>query len=511
VYLPPFKAAFDAGAGSTMSAFNDIGGVPASANPFTLRTILRDEWQWPGVVISDYNAIGELVNHGVAADLKDAARLAILAGVDIDMESNAYENHLAELVEEGTIAIELVDQAVRRVLRLKFGLGLFDHPFTDEMLAEQIIMRADFRDLALEVAQESMVLLKNKADLLPLKPGHDRIALIGPLSNNRNDLLGTWAGFGQANDVETVLEGIRTYLPDTAVTCVEGCTLDGAETADFSQAVAAARAADVIVLALGEGANMSGEARSRAHLGLPGRQQELVDALAAIGKPIIGVLMCGRPLVIPRLVEQVDALLVAWHGGIRTGQAVADILFGAYNPSGKLAVSWPRAEGQIPVYYAHKNTGRPAEGRGTTQFDEPFRSNYMDEPNTPAFHFGYGLSYTRFEYADLKVETPSTTLDGTLIVSAVIKNAGERAGTEIVQLYIRDVVASVTRPVKELKGFTRLTLQPGEEQHVRFEVPVRDLGFVGPEMRYIVEPGRFKVWIGPDSERGLEGKFEVQS
>jgi beta-glucosidase len=256
---------------------------------------------------------------------------------------------------------------------------------------------------------------------------------------------------------------------------------------------------------------MSGEACSRAHLGLPGRQQELVDALAITGKPIIGVLMCGRPLVIPRLVEQVDALLVAWHGGIRAGRAVADILFGTVNPSGKLAISWPRAEGQIPVYYGHKNTGRPAEGRGTTQFDEPFRSIYMDEPNTPAFHFGYGLSYTRFGYADLKVETPSTTLDGTLVVSAAIQNAGPRAGTEIVQLYVRDMVASVTRPVKELKDFKRLTLQPDEARRVCFEVPVQDLGFVGPEMRYIVEPGRFKVWIGPDSEQGLEGKFEVRS
>jgi beta-glucosidase len=508
-HLPPFKAAFDAGAGSTMSAFNEISGVPATCNFFTLNTILRHEWQWPGVVISDYNAIGELVQHGVAVDLKDAARLSILAGVDIDMDSGAYANHLAELVGEGSVSMDGVDQAVRRVLRLKFGLGLFEHPFTDEALADQIMLSSDFRALALEVARESMVLLKNEADLLPLKPGGSRVALIGPLANNRHDLLGTWAGFGQAADIDTVLHGIRNFLPDSMITFVEGCPLDGAEPADFSGAVAAARDADVVILVMGEGAAMSGEAHSRAHLGLPGSQQELLDAIAATRKPIIGVLMCGRPLVIPHLVEQLDALLVAWHGGIRAGQAVADILFGAVNPSGKLTASWPSTEGQIPIYYAHKNTGRPAESSGTTQFDAPYRSTYLDEPNSPLFHFGYGLSYTRFEYADLVVETPSLHLGGTLVVSAVIKNTGERAGAEIVQLYVRDLVASVTRPVKELKGFMRITLQPAEARRVRFEVPVRELGFIGLDMHYVVEPGAFKVWIGPDSSQGLEGDFTL--
>jgi len=508
VYLPPFRSAFDAGAGSTMSAFNDIGGIPASANPFTLRTILRDEWGWPGVVVSDYNAIGELVNHRVAADLKDAARLAILAGVDIDMESSAYEAHLAELVEEGSVPIAAVDEAVRRVLRLKFSLGLFDDPFTDETLAEKIILNEDFRAHALEVARQSMVLLKNESNLLPLPKEKIRVAVVGPLADNQRELLGTWASAGRAEDVETILQGIRAYLPELSIRNVQGCSLYGAEE-DFSEAVAAARDADVVILAIGEGADLSGEAHSRAHLGLPGRQQELADALAATGKPLVAVLLCGRPLVIPRLVEQADALLVTWHGGIRAGQAVADILFGTCNPSGRLAVSWPRAEGQIPVYYAQKSTGRPAEGSGTAQFHEPFRSTYLDESNSPAFCFGYGLGYTRFMYADLKVETPSVSLDGTLVVSATIENTGRQTGTETVQLYIRDVLASVTRPVKELKGFRRATLQPGESQRVRFEVPVRELGFIGPEMRYIIEPGSFKVWIGSDSGRGLEGQFEV--
>jgi beta-glucosidase len=265
-----------------------------------------------------------------------------------------------------------------------------------------------------------------------------------------------------------------------------------------------------VILVVGEGADMSGEAHSRAHLGLPGRQQELVDAVIAAGKPTVCVLMCGRPLVIPRLVEQVDALLVAWHGGIRAGRAVADLLFGAANPSGKLTASWPRTEGQIPVYYAHKNTGRPAEGSGTKQFYEPFRSTYMDEPNAPLFSFGFGLSYTSFEYSDLQIETPAIALDSTLVASALVKNSGERAGAEVVQLYVRDLVGSVTRPVKELKGFQRVELQPGEARRVRFEVPASDLGFIGLEMRYVVEPGAFQVWIGPDSTSGLEGDFEVR-
>jgi beta-glucosidase len=461
-------------------------------------------------VISDYNAIGELVQHGVAADLKEAARLSILAGVDIDMDSGAYANHLVNLVEEGSVPIEVVDQAVRRVLRLKFGLGLFEHPFTDETLADQIILSDDFLALALEVARESMVLLKNKENLLPLSPGRSRVALIGPLSTNRKDLLGTWANTDQADKVDTVFEGIRTYLPDAAITCVQGCSLSGDDPVDLSDVLAAAHSADVVILAIGEGAGMTGEACSRAHLSLPGRQQELVDTIAMTGKPMVGILMCGRPLVIPHLAEQMDALLVAWHGGIRAGQAVADILFGTVNPSGKLTASWPRTEGQIPVYYAHKSTGRPADSSGTTQFDVAFRSTYLDEPNEPAFHFGYGLSYTHFEYADLKVETPSITMDDTLVVSALVKNTGQWAGTEIVQFYVRDEVASVTRPVKELKGFMRVTLQPAEARRVRFEVLVRDLGFSGLELQYIVEPGVFKLWIGPDSSRGLEGVFEVR-
>jgi len=429
----------------------------------------------------------------------------------MEMASEAYTTHLAALVREGAVPESVVDEAVRRVLRLKLQLGLFEHPYTDEALADQILLRDDFRALALQVACESIVLLKNEGGLLPLSPGEGRIAVIGPLADARHDLLGCWASNGRAEDVESVLDGMAVYLGSSdRLAHVSGCPVKDEGPADIPAAVAAAHEADVVVLVVGESANMSGEARSRSHLGLPGRQQELLDAIAQTDKPIVGVLVTGRPLVIPRMAGQVDALLVAWHGGIRAGRAVADLLFGAAVPSGKLTASWPRTEGQIPVYYAQKSTGRPMEGAGTTQFFEPFKSRYIDEPNDPLFSFGYGLSYTTFDYSDLEVHTPLVDANGTLVVSARVANTGPRAGTEVVQLYVRDLVASVTRPVKELKGFQRVTLQAGEAQTVRFELPADQLGFPGLDMRRVVEPGAFQVWVGPDSAAGLEGHFEVQ-
>ena len=508
VYLPPFIAAFEAGAGTVMTAFNEISGIPATANPFLLRTILRDEWVWPGVVLSDYEAVQELIPHGVAADLKEAARLSLLAGLDMEMISAGYTNHLAELVAEGQVPLELIEAAVRRVLRLKFRLGLFEKPYTDESLADSLILRPDFRALALEVAQESMVLLKNEDHLLPLSP-QTRLAVIGPLADNRHDMLGCWSLHTHPEDVETVLEGLSVYLSDDGWTYAAGCPIRDYSPTDIEGAVAAAQEADVALLVLGESANMSGEGHSRTDLGLPGRQQELVDAVVAVGKPVVCVLMSGRPLVIPQLYGQVDALLSAWHAGIRAGRAVADILFGTANPSGKLTASWPRSEGQIPVYYAHKNTGRPAAESGTRQFAEAFKSVYLDQANSPLFPFGFGLSYTQFDYADLHLAQPALHKDDTLVVSAVVTNSGERAGAEVVQLYVRDLVGSLTRPVKELKGFQKITLQPGERQNVCFEIPVYDLGFTGLDMNYTVEPGDFKVWIGPDSARGLEGDFTI--
>ena len=506
IYLPPFKAALAAGAGSVMSAFNEIAGVPGTCNTFLLRTVLRDEWGWNGVVVSDYNSIGELVQHGVAADLREAAKLSILAGVDLDMESGAYDQHLASLVRDGEVPVALVDEAVRRVLQLKFSLGLFEHAEFDTTLAKNTLMAPEFQALALAVAQQSLVLLKNDEQVLPLTAGQQRIALIGPLANNRADLLGMWSMASQAYAVETVLHGLAQY--DAQVIYEQGCSIEG-DDLNLTAAVQAAEQADVVVLVVGESAAMSGEAHSRVYLGLPGSQPALFDALVATGKPLITVLMSGRPLVIPQIAQKSAALLVAWHGGIRAGQAVADVLFGAVNPSGKLTASFPRAEGQIPVFYAHKATGRPAEGAGTTQFFEPFRSTYLDESNAPLFAFGEGLSYSRFEYSDLAVLTPVVARDGVLQVTATVHNASNRAGAEVVQLYVRDLVGSVTRPVKELKGFQRITLAADEQQMVRFEIPVSELGFHGLDMQYCVEPGAFKVWIGPDSTDGLEGAFTV--
>lgn len=515
VYLPPFQAAFAAGAGTVMSAFNEISGTPATANPFILRTILRDEWGWPGVVLSDYDAVRELIPHGLAADLKDAARQSMLAGLDMEMVSSGYNDHLADLIAEGAVPRELVDEAVRRVLRLKFRLGLFENPYTDETLADQLILRPDFRELALQVAQESMVLLKNEANILPL-PRSTRLAVIGALADSPHDMFGCWSLHTHPEDVETVLHGLSAYLPDEAWSYVPGCQIredrpNDAIKTDIAGAVAAAQQADVVLLVVGESADMSGEGHSRTDLGLPGRQQELADAIAATGKPIVCVLMTGRPLVIPRLTGQVQALLVAWHAGIRAGHAVADILFGAVNPSGKLTTSWPRSAGQIPVYYAHKNTGRPAAESGTRQFAEAFKSVYLDEPNSPLFPFGSGLSYTRFVYSNLHITQPILALDDTLVVSVLVQNAGDRVGSEVVQLYVRDLVGSVTRPVKELKGFQKITLQPGEQYTVQFEVAVSELGFCGRDLRTIVEPGEFKLWVGPNSTEGLEGSFTVRA
>ena len=510
VFLPPFKAAFDAGAGSVMSSFNEISGVPASANPFTLRTVLRQEWGFGGVVLSDYNAVGELIPHGFAADLKDAALKSVWAGVDMDMMGFAYPTHLAGLVRDGQVPETLIDEAVRRILCLKGMLGLLDQPYTDERLHESVILSQRNRQAALDVAIKSMVLLRNEGGLLPLSH-KARVAVIGPLADDRRAPLGCWSCAGMPDDVETVLEGMRAAWSNAnSLTYVQGCSADGKEdSGQFDQAVAAARAADVAVLVLGETASMSGEAHSRAYLNLPGQQQELLEAVHATGKPVVAVLLAGRPLVIPWMVAHVPAILMAWHGGIRTGRAVAELLSGQANPSGKLAASLPRTEGQIPVYYAHKSTGRPVLGKGTVQFQEAFRSGYLDESNAPLFPFGYGLSYTQYTYADLQVETPGVSPTGTLAVSATVANAGQRSGDEIVQLYVQDLVGSVTRPVRELKGFQHIHLAPGEQRKVRFQVSASQLGFHGSAMEYVVEPGEFRVWVGPNSEGGLEGAFRI--
>lgn len=510
IYLPPFKAAFDEGAGSVMPSFNEISGLPSAANSFLLRQILRDEWKWHGVTLSDWNAIAELVPHGIASDLKDAARLSVLAGMDMDMGSGAYAQHLAELVGEGAVPESVLDLAVRRILRLKICLGLFENPFVDENLAKAILLRPDFRERALRMAHRSMVLLKNEAGLLPLR-NDQKIALIGPLAENQEELLGCWKCDGRAGDVVTVLDGFRSVSGVASrLTCVKGCEIHDDRDSDFSTVLEVVEAADVAVLVMGESAGMSGEAHSLTRLGLPGRQQALLEAAVSTGKPVVLVLISGRPMVIPWAAANVPAILAAWQGGTQAGQAVADLLFGRVNPSAKLTASFPRSEGQIPVYYAHKNTGRPIEGPGTIQFNKPHHSDYLDELNSPLYPFGYGLSYTRYQYEDLRVDTPLVSLGGVLKVSAVIRNIGEMAGEEIVQLYVRDLVGSVTRPVRELKGFQRIFLGPGDGMKVTFEVPASMLGFYGLDLSATVEPGKFQVWVGPNSQEGLEGVFEIR-
>ena len=513
VYLPPFHAAFAAGAGSTMSAFNEIAGVPCTASAFLLDRILRDEWDFRGFVVGDWNAVAELVAHGRAADRREAARIAVQAGVDMDMVSGAYAQHLAALVESGAVAAAAVDQAVRRILRQKFLLGLFDAPYVDEARVADFILTAAHREKALQAAQQSLVLLKNEGDLLPLPRTLRRLALVGPLADDHHEILGTWHRIGRDEDTESVLDGLRAVLPQTEIVHEAGCDVAGERAPGLEAALGVIDAADAVVLVLGEGEALSGEAHSRAHLGLPGAQSALLRAVHAAAlkaqKPLAVVLMSGRPLAIPWLAQYVGALLQAWHGGIRAGRAIADVLVGNANPSGKLTATWPRTEGQIPLTYAHKNTGRPPGGPGAVQFDQAHRTRYLDEAHTPQFPFGYGLSYTTFAYDDLTVETPVVAPDGELVVSATVANEGERPGVEIVQLYVRDLVAEVTRPVRELKGFRRVSLAPGERRRVRFTVAATSLGFHGLDMAYRVEAGDFHVWIGPDSSRGLQGAFTV--
>lgn len=392
---------------------------------------------------------------------------------------------------------------------LKLQLGLFEQPFVDPAIIPTVLLTDSSRAVALEVARQSMVLLKNDGTL-PLAAGTQRIAVIGPLADAKRDMLGAWTLFGQAEDVESIIEGIQATAGEGMSAYLPGCTLKGQEPLDLAGAVALAESADLVIAVLGEGADMSGEARSRANLVLPGRQQELFDALVATGKPVVVVLVTGRPLLLPALFEQANAVLVAWHPGICAGRAVADLLFGAVSPSGRLSLTWPRSVGQIPIYYNHKNTGRPMEGSGVDQFGEPFKSRYTDMPNEPLFPFGYGLGYAPIEYRNLVVQTPTVGRDGTLVVQATVENTGTYTTTEVVQCYIRDLVGSVTRPVKELKGFQRVSLAPGQPTVVEFRIPVADLAFVGPDLQWIVEPGQFHVWIGPHAAEGLQGSFEVR-
>jgi beta-glucosidase len=505
VYLPPFKAAVDAGAGTLMASFNEIGGVPSSGSKLLLTTILREEWKFDGFVVSDWGSIGEMQAHGYAATPAEAAERAINAGLDMDMESGCYRDHLQTLVEQGKVSGATLDEAVRRILRMKFRLGLFTDPFracTPERERGTIRSAENIR-AARRVAREAIVLLRNEGGLLPLNKDLKSIAVIGPLGKNRKDPLGPWAGPTDTAFVVTLLEGIREAVPSARLSFAPGCEIDGMDSSGIAAAARAARQADVVLLAVGESEGMSGEASCRSSLELPGRQPDLVRAVYATGKPVVMVLMNGRPLALGWESTHVPAIIEAWFLGHETGHAIADVLFGDSSPAGRLPVSFPRVTGQVPIYYNHKNTGRPTDDK------THYTSRYLDLPSTPVYPFGFGLTYTTFAYADLEVNTPRLKVSDTLAVRITVKNTGRRAGEEVVQLYIRDEAGSVTRPVRELKAFRRVHLEPGQSLPVTLYVPVVELAFTGLDMQRRVEPGKFRVYVGPNSAGGLEGAFEV--
>ncbi|MFN2492283.1 MAG: glycoside hydrolase family 3 N-terminal domain-containing protein [Pyrinomonadaceae bacterium] len=504
IYFPPFKAAVDAGVGSIMSAFNDLNGVPTSANPFTLTRVLRDEWKFDGFVVSDYTSVKELINHGLVSNEKDAAREALNAGVDMEMVSRLFNQQGQLLLQDGEVSQATIDQAVRRILRIKFRLGLFEHPYADEAKESSALLTPDHRAAARVIAGRSMVLLKNDHETLPLSKGTRSIAVIGPLADDRRAPLGWWSGDGKTEDTVTPLAGIKSKVPSrTKVSYAKGCDVQGEATEGFAEAVAIARDSDVAVVFIGESAEMVGEAASKSSLDLTGRQMDLVKAVHATGKPTVVVLLNGRPLTIGWIAENAPAILESWMGGTEAGNAIADVLFGDVNPGGKLPVTFPRTVGQVPIYYNHLNTGRPPEANNR------YTSKYLDVPWTPLFPFGYGLSYTQFKITNLQLSSPQIRSSRNLTVGVDVENTGDRAGDEVVQLYIRDLAASMTRPVKELKGFQRLTLQPGEKKHLEFVLAPEQMGFWNREMRFVVDPGEFKVMVGANSEDLIEAKFTV--
>ncbi|WP_433910950.1 glycoside hydrolase family 3 N-terminal domain-containing protein [Sphingomonas yabuuchiae] len=497
IYFPPFQAAFAAGAPTVMASFNDLSGIPATGNQWLLDTVLRKEWGFGGLVVSDYTGDEELIAHGFAKDGRDAARLAFLAGVDMSMQSGLYLKHLPDLVEKGEVPLARLDQAVRRVLALKVALGLFDDPFRriDPAREKARLRTPEALALAREAGTRSIVMLRNEGNLLPLPRSGKKIALIGPFAGGGHDLIGPWNVYGTDREAVDLVTAVRETLPDA--------TLD--DGSDPARAVAAARAADIVVLAIGETQNMSGEAQSRTEITVPAEQQALAEAIAATGKPYVVLLRTGRALALSGAVAKAPALLVTWFLGSQDGPAIADILFGMASPSARLPVSFPRASGQVPYYYAHRNTGRP-NPPGALQ---PYKAHFRGYPNSALFPFGHGLTYGDMAYSDLRLSS-QTLGDAPLTIRATIANNGRMTATEVVQLYIHDVVASVTQPVRVLKAFTRVTLAPGARQDVTFTLTRADLSFIGRELTPTTEPGAFRLWVAPSAEvEGLGGTFTL--
>lgn len=527
-FLPPYKATVDAGAGSVMTAFNEINGVPVSANRWLLTELLREQWGFDGLVVTDYTALNELVPHGLGTEAEVAA-LALKAGSDMDMVGEVFLKHLGQAVKNGDVSEAEIDQACRRVLEAKYKLGLFEDPYRyiDDQRAKETIMKQEYIDVARDIARKSMVLLKNKKQTLPLKKS-GIIALIGPLATSQRDMIGNWSGAGDWKQAVSVEQGIKNvagsgvkivYAKGANITddqqMIERLNAHGGELQIdprsseqmIAEAVKVARGADVIVAVVGESQGMTGEAASRADITLPGQQQALLKALKQTGKPLVLVLMNGRPLALQWEDNNADAILETWFAGTQAGNAIADVLFGNYNPSGKLTATFPQVVGQVPIFYSHKNTGRPFGGE---QLDK-YKSRYLDVPNEPLYPFGFGLSYTTFNYSKPQLNQNTMSPTETLEVSVEVRNTGNFDGEEVVQLYIQDMVGSVTRPVKELKDFQKIALKKGESKTVTFPITIDDLKFYNADLEYVYEPGEFKVYIGTNSRDVQEAGFMLQA
>lgn len=508
-YLPPFEAAAKAGVATFMNAFNDLNGIPATGNAYLQRNVLKGKWNFKGFVVSDWGSVGEMIEHGFVQNNYEAARAAVNAGSDMDMESRSYIQHLATLVRQGKVKMSVVDDAVRRILRKKFEMGLFDNPykFSNEAREKQQWNNTEHIGAARDMAKKSIVLLKNEKQLLPLSKKIKTLALIGPFIKAKTDNLGFWS-YDWPDDtarIVSVWDGVKNKLSnDTKLLYARGCNINDTSTVAFAEAIAIAQQADVVVIQVGEARDMSGEAKSRSSIRLPGVQEDLIKALQATGKPIVVMINAGRPLVFNWVADNVPAILYTWWLGTEAGNAIADVLFGDYNPSAKLPMSFPLTEGQIPIYYNHYNTGRPAAGDS----DRFYRSAYIDLSLYPRYAFGYGLSYASFTYNNFKVDK-SFRKDGKLQVSVTVSNTGDYDGEETVQLYTRDVSASVVRPVKELKHFQKVFLKKGEHKDVHFTLTKADLSFYNDQLQQVFEPGDFKVFTGGSSDKVLEARFSI--
>ena len=510
VYLPPFKAAADAGVATFMNAFNDLNGIPATGSKYLQRDLLKGSWGFKGFVVSDWGSIGEMIQHGYAKDNREAALLAANAGSDMDMESRSYTKHLSALVKEGKLRMAVIDEAVRRILRKKFEMGLFEDPFrfSDLKREERNWNNPEHRKVAADMARKSIVLLKNEKNILPLSAQTGTIALIGPFVKAKKDHLGFWS-YDWPDDsvrIASIWEAVsRKRGGESKLLYAKGASITGEDRSGFAEAVEKALQADLVILTVGEARDMSGEAKSRSSIQLPGVQEELVKEIIAVGKPTVVLISAGRPLIFNWTADHAPAILYTWWLGTEGGNAIADVLFGDYNPSGRLPMSFPRAEGQIPIYYNHYNTGRPA----MNDSDKFYRSAYSDLSIYPKYPFGYGLGYAQFEYSPVRLSTATLRKGQTLRASVTITNTGKVAGKETVQLYIRDMSGSVVRPVRELKGFQQLQLEAGETKTVSFNLTVEDLRFYNEQLKYIWEPGAFKVYIGKDAAHNNEASFEV--